>query len=136
MLAPPRLVTGDNAIEPLECLKLLSAANNCKACSARLSQLPFSIRLFKAAGAVRLDQQNEYLYPVPLPLEGYLSLFGCLIEIPFGVILCRCVEEYVKGTELDPVPEILAGKKIEDQLHSLYHGIVMSESEVDKMVSI
>jgi hypothetical protein len=45
------------------------------------------------------------------------------------------VEEYVKGTELEPVPEILAGKKIEDQLHSLYHGIVMSESDVDKMVS-
>ncbi|GAQ81186.1 Aluminium activated malate transporter family protein [Klebsormidium nitens] len=48
----------------------------------------------------------------------------------------KCVEEYAKGTELDPVPEILAGKKIEDQLHSLYHGIVMSESEVDKMMGV
>jgi hypothetical protein len=46
----------------------------------------------------------------------------------------RCVSEYLKGTELEPVPEILSGDAARDEVHRLYDEIVMSDTEVDKLV--
>lgn len=44
------------------------------------------------------------------------------------------MSEYLKGTELEPVPEILSGDAARDEVHRLYDEIVMSDTEVDKLV--
>lgn len=50
--------------------------------------------------------------------------------------LCRCVEEYNKDTKLDHVPDILSGRSVDDKIHQSYHEIVMSDSDIDKLVSL
>ncbi len=49
--------------------------------------------------------------------------------------VCRCVEEYIKDTKLDHVPDILCGLSVDDKIHQSYHEVVMSDSDVDKLVS-
>lgn len=49
--------------------------------------------------------------------------------------LHRCVEEYNKDTKLDHVPDILSGRSVDDKIHQSYHEIVMSDSDIDKLVS-
>lgn len=49
--------------------------------------------------------------------------------------LYRCVEEYNKDTKLDHVPDILSGRSVDDKIHQSYHEIVMSDSDIDKLVS-
>jgi hypothetical protein len=48
--------------------------------------------------------------------------------------VCRCVEEYIKDTKLDHVPDILCGLSVDDKIHQSYHEVVMSDSDVDKLV--
>lgn len=48
----------------------------------------------------------------------------------------RCVEEYIKDTKLDHVPDILSGRSVDDKIHQSYHEIVMSDSDIDKLVSL
>ncbi|GAQ85239.1 Aluminium activated malate transporter family protein [Klebsormidium nitens] len=50
-------------------------------------------------------------------------------------ILEQCVESYLKGTELEPVPDILAGRMGGDEVHRMYDEIVMSDTEVDKLMN-
>jgi hypothetical protein len=47
----------------------------------------------------------------------------------------RCVEEYIKDTQLDHVPDILSGRCLDDKIHQSYHEIVMSDSDIDKLLS-
>ncbi|KAG0624910.1 hypothetical protein M758_2G013400 [Ceratodon purpureus] len=47
----------------------------------------------------------------------------------------RCVEEYNKETKLDHVPDILSGRSVDDRIHQSYHEIVMSDSDIDKLLS-
>jgi hypothetical protein len=49
--------------------------------------------------------------------------------------VCRCVEEYIKDTKLDHVPDILCGLSVDDKIHQSYHEVVMSDSDVDKLLS-
>ncbi|KAL2631407.1 hypothetical protein R1flu_016093 [Riccia fluitans] len=49
-------------------------------------------------------------------------------------ILQRCVTEYANYTILDHVPDILSGRSIDDKIHQSYHEIVMSDSDIDKLL--
>lgn len=51
-------------------------------------------------------------------------------------LIYRCVEEYNKDTKLDHVPDILSGRSEDDRIHQSYHEIVMSDSDIDKLVSL
>ena len=51
-------------------------------------------------------------------------------------LIYRCVEEYNRGTSLDHVPDILSGRSEDDRIHQSYHEIVMSDSDIDKLVSL
>lgn len=53
-----------------------------------------------------------------------------------GALVCRCVEEYIKDTKLDHVPDILSGRCVDDRIHQSYHEVVMSDSDIDKLVSL
>lgn len=46
----------------------------------------------------------------------------------------RCVQEYIKVTMLDHVPDILSGRSEDDKIHQSYHEIVMSDSDIDKLL--
>ncbi len=50
--------------------------------------------------------------------------------------VCRCVEEYINDTKLDHVPDILSGLSVDDKIHQSYHEVVMSDSDIDKLVSL
>lgn len=50
--------------------------------------------------------------------------------------MCRCVEEYNKDTKLDHIPDILSGRSEDDKIHQSYHEIVMSDLDIDKLVSL
>jgi hypothetical protein len=50
-------------------------------------------------------------------------------------VILRCVEEYNKDTKLDHVPDILSGLSVDDKIHQSYHEVVMSDSDIDKLVS-
>ncbi|BBN08808.1 aluminum-activated malate transporter family protein [Marchantia polymorpha subsp. ruderalis] len=51
-----------------------------------------------------------------------------------GAILLRCVTEYSNYTMLDHVPDILSGCSEDDKIHQSYHEIVMSDSDIDKLL--
>ncbi|KAG6558074.1 hypothetical protein Mapa_000254 [Marchantia paleacea] len=51
-----------------------------------------------------------------------------------GAILLRCVTEYSNYTMLDHVPDILSGDSEDDKIHQSYHEIVMSDSDIDKLL--
>lgn len=52
-----------------------------------------------------------------------------------GNVMERCVIAYCEGTVLEQVPDILAGKSEDDNIHMSFHEIVSADSEVDKLVS-
>uniref|UniRef100_A0A7I4E3F8 Aluminum-activated malate transporter n=1 Tax=Physcomitrium patens TaxID=3218 RepID=A0A7I4E3F8_PHYPA len=52
-----------------------------------------------------------------------------------AIVFERCVEEYNKDTKLDHVPDILSGRSVDDKIHQSYHEIVMSDSDIDKLLS-
>eukprot|EP00850_Spirogloea_muscicola_P018733 SM000175S03280 [mRNA] locus=s175:14809:19035:- [translate_table: standard] len=47
----------------------------------------------------------------------------------------RCVDEYVAGHELDHVPDIKSGRSEDDKIHQSYNEVLMSDSEVDKLLA-
>ncbi|CAM6125810.1 unnamed protein product [Calypogeia fissa] len=49
-------------------------------------------------------------------------------------VLSRCVKEYSNSTMLDHVPDILCGRSEDDKIHQSYHEVVMSDSDVDKLL--
>eukprot|EP00850_Spirogloea_muscicola_P003898 SM000016S01886 [mRNA] locus=s16:393198:396846:+ [translate_table: standard] len=52
-----------------------------------------------------------------------------------AVVLQRCVDEYVAGHELDHVPDIKSGRFEDDKIHQSYNEVLMSDSEVDKLLA-
>jgi len=52
-----------------------------------------------------------------------------------ATVFQRCVEEYINDTKLDHVPDILSGRSVDDKIHQSYHEIVMSDSDIDKLLS-
>ncbi|CAM6104511.1 unnamed protein product [Calypogeia fissa] len=51
-----------------------------------------------------------------------------------GNVMERCVIAYLEGTVLEQVPDILAGKSEDDNIHMSFHEIVSADSEVDKLM--
>ncbi|KAL3689256.1 hypothetical protein R1sor_015565 [Riccia sorocarpa] len=49
-------------------------------------------------------------------------------------VLERCVTEYANYRILDHVPDILSGRSVDDKIHQSYHEIVMSGSDIDKLL--
>ncbi|KAL3689257.1 hypothetical protein R1sor_015566 [Riccia sorocarpa] len=49
-------------------------------------------------------------------------------------VLQRCVTEYANYRILDHVPDILSGRSVDDKIHQSYHEIVMSGSDIDKLL--
>lgn len=52
-----------------------------------------------------------------------------------ATVIQRCVEEYNKDTKLDHIPDILSGRSEDDKIHQSYHEIVMSDLDIDKLLS-